>query len=118
MYTESDHPVESRAWTLEEKVLSRRILVYSSTHLRWLCGSGQYDDGGAQENFMDYMPAKYRLPYRERTPLNVAAEEGHCEVVEKFLAYNAYPSLHPVDELSSLYQAIVKKYHDVMKLQY
>jgi hypothetical protein len=38
-------------------------------------------------------------------------------VVEKVLAWNAYPSLHPVDELSSLYQAIVKKYHNVVKLQ-
>jgi hypothetical protein len=66
VYTEGDHPVESRAWTLEEKVLSRRILVYSSTHLRWLCDSSQYGDGGAQENFMDYMPAKYRLPLRQR----------------------------------------------------
>src|SRR5271155_1282478 len=42
----------------------------------------KYVDGGAQENFMDYMPAKYRLPYRGRTPLNVAAEEGHSEMVE------------------------------------
>jgi len=109
--TEGDHPVKSRAWTLEEKVLSRWILVYSSTHLRWLCDSGQYGDGGA--NFIDYMPAKYRLPYRGRAPLNVAAEEGHSEVVEKVVAYNAYQSFHPLDELSSLYKAIMKKYRDM-----
>jgi hypothetical protein len=39
-------------------------------------------------------------------------------MIEKFLAYNAYPSLHPVNKLFSLYQAIMKKYHDVVKLQY
>jgi Heterokaryon incompatibility protein (HET) len=65
-YEESDHPIESRAWTLEEKVLSPRALIYSSTHLRWLCDSSQYSDGGAQENFMNYEPAKYRLPVKER----------------------------------------------------
>src|SRR5271155_5100097 len=86
VYTEGGHSVESRAWTLEEKVPSPRILVHSSTHLPWLCDSDQNGDGGAQENFTDYMPAKYRLPYRGRTPLNVATEEGHSEVVEKFLA--------------------------------
>ena len=56
--------------------------------------------------------------YRGRTPLNVAAKEGCSKVVEKLLAYNAYPSLYLVNELSSLYQAIVKKYHDAVKLQY
>jgi hypothetical protein len=65
-YNESDHPIESRAWTLEEKILSPRVLIYSSTHLRWLCDSSQYSDGGAQENFMDYDPAKYRLPIKDR----------------------------------------------------
>lgn len=83
IYKDSDHPVEYRAWTLEEKVLSRRFLVYSATHLRWLCDSSQYGDGGAQENFMDYMPAKYRLPLRQReapshpSQNNISSESLH-----------------------------------------
>jgi hypothetical protein len=65
-YLERDHPIEDRAWTLEEKVLSPRVLVYSSTHLRWLCDSSQYSDGGPQENFMGYDASAYRLPLKER----------------------------------------------------
>ena len=75
-YTESDHPVENRAWTLEEKVLSPRVLVYSATHLRWLCDSGQYSDGGAQENFMDYKAARYRLPLKEREIVSHPSENN------------------------------------------
>jgi hypothetical protein len=33
------NPVERRGWTLQEKLLSRRILVYSATHLQWGCRS-------------------------------------------------------------------------------
>jgi hypothetical protein len=69
LYSDSDHPIEARAWTLEEKVLSPRVLLYSSTHLRWLCDSRQYSDGGAQENFMDYDAARYRLPLEMRAEI-------------------------------------------------
>jgi hypothetical protein len=33
-----DEPLNSRAWALQERYLSRRILEYGSTRLRWICG--------------------------------------------------------------------------------
>jgi serine/threonine protein kinase len=35
-----DSPISMRAWTLQERVLSRRVLHFSSTRLAWECGSG------------------------------------------------------------------------------
>ena len=41
-----NNPIESRAWTLEEKLLSRRMLIYSSTNLLWICKSKTSFNGG------------------------------------------------------------------------
>ncbi|KAM5351086.1 hypothetical protein ACJ41O_003809 [Fusarium nematophilum] len=42
----SKDPINARAWTLQEHVLSSRILYYSSEQLYWMCKSGRYCDGG------------------------------------------------------------------------
>lgn len=39
-------PINSRAWTLQEHVLSRRILYYSSQQLHWICKEEKLSDGG------------------------------------------------------------------------
>jgi hypothetical protein len=39
-------PIERRGWTLEEKLLSPRLLIYSSTNLRWVCNTVSAHDGG------------------------------------------------------------------------
>lgn len=40
------NPIENRAWTLEEKLLSQRMLIYSSTNLIWICKAKTSFDGG------------------------------------------------------------------------
>ena len=35
-----DSPISKRAWTLQERLLSPRVLHFSSTRLAWECGSG------------------------------------------------------------------------------
>lgn len=42
----SCNPIEYRAWTLEEKLLSQRLILYCSTNLRWLCKTKAAFDGG------------------------------------------------------------------------
>jgi hypothetical protein len=45
-------PIEARAWTLQERELSPRILDYGSCHLRWICNSRCcYDGGRADEDY-------------------------------------------------------------------
>jgi hypothetical protein len=40
------HAIESRGWTLQERLLSRRLLIYSETNMRWLCRALEACDGG------------------------------------------------------------------------
>lgn len=60
----SNDPVNTRAWTLEEALLSPRLLIYSACGLRWQCqqvsdvacqGAGNHVSFGARD-------AHYRLP--------------------------------------------------------
>jgi hypothetical protein len=39
-------PIESRAWTLQEHILSTRILYYGSQQLQWICRNERLSDGG------------------------------------------------------------------------
>ncbi|RDW71446.1 hypothetical protein BP6252_08009 [Coleophoma cylindrospora] len=41
---------ESRAWCLEESVLSPRCIIYSNIRLRWSCAQTQYSDGDYTHN--------------------------------------------------------------------
>jgi len=43
------HKIESRGWTLQERVLSHRLLIYSETNIRWLCNTTEDCDGGSCE---------------------------------------------------------------------
>ncbi|KAF1953055.1 HET-domain-containing protein [Byssothecium circinans] len=38
-------PIERRGWTLQVKVLSRRVLFYGATHLQWMCRSIPLESG-------------------------------------------------------------------------
>jgi hypothetical protein len=42
----SVEPLVTRAWTLQESLLSRRILSYGSRQLRWFCVTDEHCDGG------------------------------------------------------------------------
>lgn len=49
-YSPTDEPIHQRAWTLQEAVLSPRMLIFDSRQLRWVCRSvkdsnGWYDWG-------------------------------------------------------------------------
>jgi len=48
-------PIEQRAWTLQESILSRRVLVFASDQIYWHCHQGQRqcNDPPAKENTME-----------------------------------------------------------------
>ncbi len=41
IWSEVSEPLESRAWTFQERVLSTRVLAFAPQELRWSCKSGQ-----------------------------------------------------------------------------
>lgn len=42
----NEDPIESRCWTYQERLLSPRVLHYSTQHLRWQCRTLRAYDGG------------------------------------------------------------------------
>ncbi len=50
LYDPLGDPVNQRAWTLEERLLSPRRLVYSQNHVRWLCETIELTNGGDPED--------------------------------------------------------------------
>ncbi|KAH8776294.1 heterokaryon incompatibility protein-domain-containing protein [Diaporthe sp. PMI_573] len=45
-YKASADPINSRAWTLQERILSTRCLVFASSGVMWVCGESQINPGG------------------------------------------------------------------------
>jgi hypothetical protein len=74
--------IESRAWTMQEHLLSQKLLFFGSRQLRWVCGTAQYTDGGRDDEHM-LLP----FPFLE---------------VNKESPFHTAPAVHP-DRLSSRY---------------
>ena len=52
LYYSDLEPLNGRGWTLQERVLSSRILIYSSWQLQWQCQSRKKWDGGRAGYFI------------------------------------------------------------------
>ncbi|KAM7211998.1 hypothetical protein V8F06_012627 [Rhypophila decipiens] len=48
-YRASADPISSRAWTLQERVLSRRLLIFSSSGVMWMCRETFHNPSGAPD---------------------------------------------------------------------
>jgi hypothetical protein len=44
-----DEPIDKRAWTLQERLLSPRILEYGTYQVNWICPTATHDDGWKAE---------------------------------------------------------------------
>jgi hypothetical protein len=57
-YRPIDHPdpVNARAWTFQERLLSHRLLDFSTTQIRWRCQTSKKHHGGCHLNFPDHYP--------------------------------------------------------------
>ena len=51
LYYPATEPLNRRAWALQERLLSPRVLTYGSWQLYWRCHSLQHCDGGSTEWF-------------------------------------------------------------------
>ncbi|MCJ1424334.1 hypothetical protein MMC29_002221 [Sticta canariensis] len=52
-------PISKRAWTLQERLLSPRALIYGSRFL-WQCHTAQYSDGGIEDWSFDVLGSGHR----------------------------------------------------------
>ena len=51
LYYPTTEPLNKRAWALQERLLSPRVLTYGSRQMFWHCQSAQYCDGGDINRF-------------------------------------------------------------------
>jgi hypothetical protein len=54
-YDPDDEPINSRAWTHQERLLSPRVLTYSSWNLLWQCHGLSASDGGVRGSYIPNM---------------------------------------------------------------
>ena len=65
-YQTSSEPLNTRAWTLQEDVLSPRVLAYDSYRIRWQCKTVYDADGGKIDDLgLDLNQTQKLVPFRE-----------------------------------------------------
>jgi Heterokaryon incompatibility protein (HET) len=80
-YYEQDEPINSRAWTLQEQILSPRLLVYGSHTLQWRCRNKTCNLGDYVHNphftAMKLVPADFAsmLDDQEQLPVRRFADD-------------------------------------------
>ena len=78
LYDPLEDPVNHRAWTLEERLLSPRRLVYSHNHVRWLCESIELTNGGDPED-RKWPSTSNRRNQMERLPPHLSTTSSIIE---------------------------------------
>lgn len=89
-------PVNLRAWTLQERVLSSRTLTYYTNHMRWRCLSGSFDEKGKFE--------ERNSTARDGDDLSIT--EWHDLVAD----YAKRRMTNPMDKLTAI-SGLARKYH-------
>lgn len=63
--------IATRAWTLQESLLSRRLLIYSQRQLYWTCSTAFAECGGSKRSMIKRMNFGYPSLVEEIYPLSV-----------------------------------------------
>ncbi|KAH8663708.1 heterokaryon incompatibility protein-domain-containing protein [Tricladium varicosporioides] len=65
-YQTSSEPLNTRAWALQEDILSPRVLAYDSYRIRWQCKTTSYADGGKINDLvLDLNQTQKLVPFGE-----------------------------------------------------
>lgn len=120
-------PINSRAWTLQENIFSRRILFYTSFGLLWKCqkeliwaysGETRECDGTGQAEKEPTGHDYFRFFMGTSRYIPPTAQDGNLEPwMEMLELYTARNLTNPYDKLPAL-GAIAQKYSDSSGAQY
>lgn len=114
-----DQPINRRAWTLEERLLSHRKVIYLSDHVTWECDSVSLCDPGDISNMHEddlRLPAQIRDGKIFKTPgwLEWAV---HTEWVKNVAWYTKRELTRPSDKLRAI-GGIADKYNVILNDRY
>jgi hypothetical protein len=103
VYRLSAEPVCTRAWTLQERVLSPRVLIYG-TRLVWQCNTCQKSDGGVEDWSYDLRASDHRRLQLQFKELTKPEQNESCEeLVVNIIA-------HSSESISELWHHYVEEY--------
>jgi hypothetical protein len=99
-------PLVTRAWTLQETLLSRRILSYGSRQLRWYCGLCGNHDGGVlgwdSPNWDSFQSLDERVSEHARQPFEISDILTTLRWVEIVKQYTMRGMSEPSDKLIAI----------------
>ncbi|PQE03565.1 heterokaryon incompatibility -domain-containing protein [Rutstroemia sp. NJR-2017a BVV2] len=96
----SKEPINRRAWTLQERLLSPRVVIYGTHELLWQCQHGQCIAGGTG---MSLDKATQRLPEAFFTPTqSVSEEDFHYSWTDTVIDYTSREVSFETDRLVAL----------------
>ena len=77
-YDPRSEPINQRAWTLQERLLSPRVLIYGTLQLMWQCQTEQLiKNGGVKRNFLDSGSERLNAAFFAKDP-----EEGALSLMD------------------------------------
>jgi len=117
-------PINERAWTLQERLLSPRIIEYGSTQTRWICRTsreqGGFTDGwlnlrsGTAENFLIQNP---ELIPRLNAPNCKTITEARYQWYELLALYTHRDLTRKTDRLPAI-SGIAQRYAEFLGAEY
>lgn len=103
-----EEPINERAWTLQEYLLSPRILIYGSWQLRWVCRTEQGSNGGPSGVYHQSLEKLAAKLYSDKT-IPLLHERGQKALAEHRVE-EAYKYLLQIDDIKELWSTIVGEF--------
>ncbi|KAL8396364.1 hypothetical protein RB596_009849 [Gaeumannomyces avenae] len=102
-------PITTRAWTLQEAFLSRRLLIFAASQMYWCCSSGYSDESGAlRERTFGGPDSPVALIYPTAKLVELPAEVGWRRVVSSFTRRGLGVASDKLPAVAALAEAFVK----------
>ena len=106
-FQRTNQPVSSRAWTLEERLLSSRLLIFNSHGLFWQCEEKETSmEAGILREDGQVLSQGHRIDNRTGTLLNASENVFFTDVVGRWLAlvtdYTARSLTHVGDKMPAI----------------
>jgi hypothetical protein len=116
-FTNDCAPLNTRAWTMQESMISSRVLVCTETGLRWMCCKGTWVSGGSESSIqmppllaniqqmienVEKKMAEMRLPLRYSISEHLSITQAHFEWEQIVMDYGRRECSDPRDKFSAI----------------
>ena len=108
VYQPNEEPLNTRGWTLQEHLLSPRLLIYGSWQLRWVCRTLQASDGGPDNVYPRAFEGVTSKLHSGRTVAHIR-QEGIAALDEKRLA-KSYHCMQEMYDIVDLWPSLVEAF--------